>query len=78
MGRIYKPNFVPDYTEPYEIDTTTTSGTAYTRYNDSVKGQYIEKQLLASPYTKEWTCGEWTKRASMTTWASINEKYIDF
>ena len=77
MGRVFKPKLTSDI-EKYEVDTTTTSGVAYTRYSDTTKNQYIEKQLLSSPYTKEWTWGDWTKRASLTTFVTINEKYIDF
>lgn len=75
MSRRFKPNL--DELLPAQQDETTTANIVYTRFGSGTKNEYVEKQGTISPYTHEWTWGEWSQRASLTQWADINQKYID-
>ena len=75
MARITKPNLTGLLA--YETDTTDATY-VYTRYSGAGRNQYVERQSKASPHTLEWTQCKWTDRATVTNWASINERYIDF
>lgn len=75
MAIIVRPN-LKDATA-YQQDDTTTADTVYGRFTDGTGNEYLTKRATVPPYTYEWTWGEWTDRATITSWVSINTQKIE-